>query len=101
MVVVCIRAKRFRNYLRPYRREIDMSVDTDLNTNIEQLTKNALRLEGENANLRDINSQMLAALNGALPVLRDGVLPESVNFDKINAAVVKVQNAIAAAERDH
>jgi hypothetical protein len=50
--------------------------------------------------LRKINAQMIAALNSALPVLRDGLLPVSVNFDAINAAVAKVENAVAEAERD-
>ena len=42
---------------------------------------------------------MLAALEYALPILRDG-LPATVNFDWTKEAVAKVQDAIAEAERD-
>jgi len=52
----------------------------------------------ENARLRKINAQMLAALRCALPILEEG-LPETVNFDWTKEAIAKVQNAIAEAER--
>jgi hypothetical protein len=42
---------------------------------------------------------MLAALQYALPILQQG-LPETVDFDWTKEAIVKVQNAIAEAERD-
>jgi hypothetical protein len=77
-----------------------MSLRTELDTDLAQLRTDVKRLGGENAKLRKINAQMIAALNSALPVLRDGLLPVSVNFDAINAAVAKVENAVAEAERD-
>jgi hypothetical protein len=76
-----------------------MASDPDLDTDLAQLETATTRLVGENDRLRRINAQMLAALTYALPVLRDG-LPESVNFDWTREAVVKVQEAIAEAERD-
>jgi hypothetical protein len=77
-----------------------MSLRTELDTDLAQLRTDVKRLGDENAKLRKINAQMIAALNSALPVLRDGLLPVSVNFDAINAAVAKVENAVAEAERD-
>jgi hypothetical protein len=77
-----------------------MSLRTELDTDLAQLRTDVKRLGDENAKLREINAQMIAALNSALPVLRDGLLPVSVNFDAINAAVAKVENAVAEAERD-
>jgi hypothetical protein len=77
-----------------------MSLRTELDTDLAQLKTDVKRLGDENAKLRKINAQMIAALNSALPVLRDGLLPVSVNFDAINAAVAKVENAVAEAERD-
>jgi hypothetical protein len=77
-----------------------MSLRTELGTDLAQLRTDVKRLGDENAKLRKINAQMIAALNSALPVLRDGLLPVSVNFDAINAAVAKVENAVAEAERD-
>jgi hypothetical protein len=49
--------------------------------------------------LRKINAQMLAALQYALPLLRDD-LPASVDFDRVKEAVAKVQDAMAEGERD-
>jgi hypothetical protein len=77
-----------------------MSLRTELDTDLAQLRTDVKRLGDENAKLRKINAQMIAALNSALPVLRDGLLPVSVNFDAINAAVAKVENAVAEAERE-
>jgi hypothetical protein len=76
-----------------------MASDTGLDTDLVQLKTDTTRLVGENDRLRRINAQMLAARTYALPVLRDG-LPDSVNFDWTREAVVKVQEAIAEAERD-
>ncbi|MGP0088642.1 MAG: hypothetical protein ACLPKB_01575 [Xanthobacteraceae bacterium] len=76
-----------------------MASDTDLGTDLAHLKTDTTRLVGDNDRLRRINAQMLAALSYALPVLRDG-LPECVNFDWTREAVVKVQEAIAEAERD-
>src|SRR5258708_22803447 len=53
----------------------------------------------ENARLRKINAEMLAALQYTSPILQDG-LPETVNFDWTKEAIAKVENAIAEAERD-
>jgi hypothetical protein len=74
---------------------------TDLNVDLARITADMMRLKNENARLRQINTQMLSALKCALPVLRDGMLPNSVDFDVISAAVVTIQNAVAEAERDH
>ena len=74
-----------------------MSLRTELDTDLAQLKTDVKRLGDENAKLRKINAQMIAALNSALPVLRDGLLPVSVIFDAINAAVAKVENAVAEA----
>jgi hypothetical protein len=71
---------------------------SDLDRDFAQLKSDVTRLADENDRLRRINAQMLAALKYALPVLEDG-LPQSVNFDSVREAVVKVQGAIAEAER--
>jgi hypothetical protein len=72
---------------------------SDLDNDLAQLKTATSQLEDENARLRRVNAQMLAALTYALPVLRDG-LPDSVNFDWTREAVAKVQAAIAEAGRD-
>jgi len=71
----------------------------DLDADLARLTSDMTLLANENAGLRRVNAEMLAALKYALPVLQDG-LPESVDFDWTRQAVTKVQNAIAQAERD-
>ena len=71
----------------------------DLKRDFEKLTADATQMADENARLRKINAQMLAALQYALPILQQG-LPETVDFDWTKEAIVKVQNAIAEAERD-
>jgi len=76
-----------------------MLTRSDLDTDIEKLASDAAQLADENAKLSRINAQMLAALQYALPILRDG-LPAAVNLDWTREAVVKVQSAIAEAERD-
>lgn len=76
-----------------------MLTRSDLETDFEKLAADAAQLADMNARLRRINAQMLAALECALPVLRDG-LSASVNFDRTREATRKVQNAIAEAERD-
>jgi len=73
---------------------------TDVDTDFERLMTDLKRLEYENTTLRQINAKMLDALNCALPILRDGLLPVAVNFDSIKDVVVKVQNAVAEGERD-
>lgn len=78
-----------------------MVVRSDVDTALAGLTTQVMRLEDQNAALRDVNAQMLAALECALPVLRDGLLPDTVNYDAISTAVSKVQNALANAEEDH
>ena len=72
---------------------------TDLHRDFEKLTADATQMANENARLRKINAQMLAALQYALPILQEG-LPETIDFDWTKEAIVKVQNAIAEAERD-
>jgi hypothetical protein len=76
-----------------------MSSSSDLNRDFEKLTADARQMADENARLRKINAQMVAALQYALPILQDG-LPETVDFDWTKEAIAKVQNAIAEAERD-
>jgi hypothetical protein len=76
-----------------------MSSPSDLHNDFEKLTADATQMADENARLRKINAQMLAALQYALPVLQEG-LPDTVDFDWTKEAIVKVQNAIAEAERD-
>jgi hypothetical protein len=72
---------------------------TDLDGDFEKLATDARQIADENARLRRINTQMLAALECALPILEDA-LPETVDYDGAKDAVVKVQNAIAEAARD-
>jgi hypothetical protein len=76
-----------------------MSSRADLDGDFEKLRHDATQLADESARLRMLNTQMLAALQYVLPILRDA-LPETVDFDWTKAAVEKVQNAIADAERD-
>jgi hypothetical protein len=68
-------------------------------TDSTQLKTELAHLTGENARLRKINAQMLAALEDSLKVLEGG-LPASVDFDAVKEAVAKVQDAIAEAVRD-
>ena len=75
-----------------------MSSPSDLHSDFERLTADATQMADENARLRKINDQMLAALQYALPILEEA-LPETVNFDWTKEAIAKVQNAIAEAER--
>lgn len=76
-----------------------MSSRADLDSDFERLKTDATQMANENARLRRINAQMLAALQYALPVLRDG-LPMTVTFDWVKEAIAKVQDAIAEADRD-
>ncbi len=76
-----------------------MSSRSELHRDLENLTNDAAQVADENARLRKINAQMLAALQFALPILQQG-LPETVNFDWTKEAIDKVQNAIAEAESD-
>jgi hypothetical protein len=76
-----------------------MSSRSDIRSDFEKLRVDAAQMEDENARLRKINAQMLAALQFALPILQQG-LPENVNFDWTREAIAKVQNAIADAEND-
>ena len=76
-----------------------MSSRADLSGDFEKLMSDATHLADENARLRGLNTQMLAALQYVLPILQEG-LPATVDFDWTKEAVEKVQNAIADAERD-
>ena len=73
-------------------------MSSDLHSDFERLKSDATQMADENARLRKINAQMLAALRYALPILEEG-LPETVNFDWTKEAIANVQNAIAEAER--
>jgi hypothetical protein len=75
-----------------------MSSPSDLHSDFERLTADATQMADENARLRKINAQMLAALQYVLPILEEG-LPETVDFDWTKEAIAKVQNAIAEAEQ--
>jgi hypothetical protein len=79
--------------------EIAMSSRADLDADLGRLTKDASQLADENDRLRRINVDMLAALKYTLPILQNG-LPEAVDFDWVNEAIVKVQDAIGQAESD-
>ncbi len=57
-----------------------MSSPSDLHSDFERLTADATQMADENARLRKINDQMLAALQYALPILEEA-LPETVNLD--------------------
>jgi hypothetical protein len=76
-----------------------MSSRSDLHSDFEKLTVDGTQIADENARLRKINAQMLGALQYALPILQDA-LPQTVDIDWTREAIVKVQNAIAEAERD-
>jgi hypothetical protein len=76
-----------------------MSSRSDLHSDFEKLTVDATQMADENARLRKVNAQLLGALQYALPILQDA-LPTTVDFDWTREAIVKVQNAIAEAERD-
>jgi hypothetical protein len=80
--------------------ETAMSARAEADTDLVLLTGAMTRLEGENARMRHINAELLAALKNALPILRDGMLPDSIDFDAVQDATTKIQNAISAAERD-
>ena len=51
-----------------------MSSRSDFDSDLEKLTTDATQMANENARLRGTNAQMLAALQYALPVLRDALL---------------------------
>jgi hypothetical protein len=76
-----------------------MSSRSDLYHDIDELTADATQMADENDRLRNINTQMLDALVYALPILQEG-LPAAIDHKWVKEAVVKVQNAIAEAERD-
>ena len=76
-----------------------MSSPSDLHRDFETLAADATQMADENARLRKINAQMLAALQYTLPILQQG-LPGTVNFDWTREAIDKVQSAIGEAERD-
>jgi hypothetical protein len=76
-----------------------MSSRSDPQSDFEKLTVDVTQMADENARLRKVNAQMLGALQYALPILQDA-LPKTVDFDWTKEAIVKVQNAIAEAERD-
>jgi hypothetical protein len=79
--------------------EITMSSRADVDTELVKLTADITQLADENDRLRMINSEMLAALQCALPLLQEG-LPGSLDQDCAKEAVAKVQNAIAKGESD-
>ncbi|MGA7328617.1 MAG: hypothetical protein WBX25_30040 [Rhodomicrobium sp.] len=75
-----------------------MSLRNDINTDVATLAADLKRLEGENARLRQLNAQMLEALSCALPILQDGPFPGFSDFETLNVAIRKVQDARAKAE---
>jgi hypothetical protein len=72
---------------------------SDLYSDLDKLTDDATQMADENDRLRQINAQMLDALRYSLPILQEG-LPEAIDHKWIKEAIIKVQNAIAEAERD-
>lgn len=76
-----------------------MSWGSDLHRDFEKLGADAAQMADENARLRKINAQMLAALEYALPILQQG-LPDTVNFDWTKDAIDKIQSAIGEAQSD-
>jgi hypothetical protein len=76
-----------------------MSSSPDLSDDFDKLKFDVAQMAKENARLRGVNAKMLAALHYVLPLLQEG-LPASVDFDWTREAVVKVQDALAEAERD-
>ena len=76
-----------------------MSSRSDLHTDFEKLTVDATQMAEENARLRKINAEMLDALQYSLPILQEG-LPEAIDHKWVKEAIVKLQKAIAEAERD-
>ena len=76
-----------------------MAPSADLATDLAVWPATRAQLVGENARLRRVNAQMLAALTAVLPILRDS-LPATIDLDGAKEAVVKVQDALAEAEQD-
>ena len=72
---------------------------SDLHIDIEKLTADATQMADENDRPRKINAEMLDALQYSLPILQEG-LPEAIDHKWVKEAIVKVQKAIAEAERD-
>ena len=58
------------------------------------------QLQDEIHKLQEINIQMLSALKLALPLLNDGP-PGPIDFDALQVAVARVQNAICLAEQEN
>jgi hypothetical protein len=76
-----------------------MSSRSDLQSDLERLTNDATQVANENTRLREINSQMLVALQMALPIPQV-CLPGTVDPDWTEQVIAKTQNAIADVERD-
>ena len=76
-----------------------MSSRADLDNDLERLIADSRALADENDRLRNINAEMLAALESALPILQEG-LPAVVNVDLAKEVVAKVQAALGKAESD-
>ena len=76
-----------------------MSSRSDLYSGLDKLTADATQMTDENDRLREINDQMLNALQYSLPILQEG-LPEAIDHDWVKEAIAKVQHAITEAERD-
>jgi hypothetical protein len=58
-----------------------MSSRSDLHSGFEKLTADATQMADENARLREVNAQMLAALQYALPILQEG-LPDTAKLPR-------------------
>jgi len=76
-----------------------MTLRSDLEADLGLLTSDTKQFVEQHARLKRINAQMLSALQSVLPVLQEG-LPGTVDFDTIQKAIARVQDAIAEAERD-
>ena len=76
-----------------------MSYRADLDNDLARLAADSMELAQENDRLRMINSEMLAALQSALPILQEA-LPAVIDLDSAKDVVVKVQAAIGKAASD-
>lgn len=72
---------------------------SDLQRDFQKLTNDTTQMANEYYRLREINARMLAALQGALPILED-CIPGTADPDWTKEVIAKVQNAIADAESD-
>jgi hypothetical protein len=71
----------------------------DLQSDFQKLANDTTQMANEYYRLREINARMLAALQGALPILED-CAAGTADPDWTKEIIAKVQNAIADAASD-